>query len=176
MSEMIWTIVRDGYNVNPSSIIKARWATDEEKKKLTKAFKDIMVYGIEHHEIKNLTYEDTEDMWKGGRHVCFPGGYNDAVVISDSDVATLLRLDAERGRMAKIESLKEWAENCKKEIEYLSSKNLHTKAEAKAAANKYNEIMNEGGEGYVPHFHTYDELEYYKNELAEAEKELEELK
>ncbi|WP_303104116.1 hypothetical protein [uncultured Mitsuokella sp.] len=171
-----WTIVRDGYNVNPSEIIKARWATDEEKKNLTKVFKDLMVYGIEHHEIKNLTYEDTEEMWKGGRHVCFPGGYNDAVVISDSDVATLLRLDAERGRMAKIENLKKQIETYKKEIAFLSSKKLYTRAEAQEAAEKYNEKYNEGGEGYVPHYSTYTELEYYKNELAEAEKELEELK
>jgi hypothetical protein len=175
MSATFWTIVREGYDVNPSSIIKARWLSEEEKKTLTEEFKAVMVCGIEHHEIKNLTYEDTEDLWKSGRHVCFSGGHNDAVIIPEDLVTTLLRLDAERGRKKKIESLKEWAENCKKEIESISSKKLHTKEEAKSLAAKYRETMNEGGGGYVPHFYTYEELDRCKDDLARAEKKLREL-
>jgi len=170
-----WTIVRDGYNVNPSEIIKTRWATDEEKKKLTKAFKDIMVYGIEHHEINNLTYEDTEDLWKSGRHVCFSGGHNDAVIISEEDADRLIQMDKMLGRKKKVGDLKELIRIYKEELKFLSSQKLHSGKEAKEAAAEWRKTMNEGGDGYIPHFYTYEELERCKDNLAKAEKELREL-
>ena len=39
-------------------------------------------------------------------------------------------------------------------------------------AKKYNDLYNEGGEGYVPHFYTKDEYEYYKERLNKLEKDL----
>lgn len=170
-----WTIVREGYDVNPSSIIKARWLSEEEKKTLTEEFKDIMVCGIEHREIKNLTYEDTENLWKSGRHVCFPGSHNDAVVISEEDAGRLIQIDKTLGRKKKIEDLKELIRIHKEELRFLSSQKLHSRKEAKEAAAEWRKTMNEGGDGYIPHFYTCEELERCKDNLAKAEKELGEL-
>lgn len=39
--------------------------------------------------------------------------------------------------------------------------------EAKEQARRYNNVYNEGGEGYVPHYYTQEEYERMAAELAE---------
>lgn len=36
----------------------------------------------------------------------------------------------------------------------------------KMLKKQYNNIHNEGGEGYIPHFYTYEEYEYAKKLLS----------
>ena len=46
-------------------------------------------------------------------------------------------------------------------------KKLYTKEESIAKAKEWNDIHNEGGEGFIPHFYTIDEYEYAKKKLEE---------
>lgn len=44
---------------------------------------------------------------------------------------------------------------------------LYTAEEAKRMRKTWNNVINEGGSGYVPHFYTFEEVESAKRELAE---------
>lgn len=48
-------------------------------------------------------------------------------------------------------------------------KDIPTKAEAKRRMKQYNDFMNEGGEGYVPHIYSLEEYEYAKQVVTKYE-------
>ena len=52
---------------------------------------------------------------------------------------------------------------------------LYTKEEAKLERKKYNDVFNEGGEGYVPHFYTVDEYEFAKKRTEDIQRKLKEM-
>lgn len=49
-------------------------------------------------------------------------------------------------------------------------KTIPTKAEAKRMMRQYNELMNEGGEGFVPHIISREEYDYALKVVADSEK------
>ena len=63
-------------------------------------------------------------------------------------------------RAARIEDL----EKCLKQA---AKNTIYTPEEATRMRKAYIECMNEGGEGYVPHFYTTDEVESWGKELSE---------
>lgn len=63
----------------------------------------------------------------------------------------------------KEKEIKEKVESAKKTIEKAErQKNIPTKEEAKRRMKQYNDVMNEGGEGYVPYIISVEEYEYAK--------------
>lgn len=63
----------------------------------------------------------------------------------------------------KEKEIKEKVESAKKTIAKAESqKDIPTKAEAKRRMKQYNDVVNEGGEGYVPYIISVEEYEYAK--------------
>lgn len=63
----------------------------------------------------------------------------------------------------KEKEIKEKVESAKKTITKAESqKDIPTKEEAKRRMKQYNDVMNEGGEGYVPYIISIEEYEYAK--------------
>lgn len=73
----------------------------------------------------------------------------------------------EKSRKEKKETEESIAE-CRKIIEQCEKQEkLYTKEEAVKKRRDYNNLYNEGGEGYVPHFYTIEEYEFTKTKLNE---------
>ncbi len=74
----------------------------------------------------------------------------------------------------KISEANKKIDEAKRILDNMNGKKLYeTREEAKHASKVYNDINNEGGEGYLPHFYTIDEKKYYENVIAENEKIIE---
>lgn len=54
----------------------------------------------------------------------------------------------------------------KKVIKECENHKLYHKEDIKKIRKQYNDIHNEGGEGYIPHFYTFEEYEYAKKQLT----------
>ena len=72
----------------------------------------------------------------------------------------------------KEKELKEQVENAKRIIEKAKSQSdIPTMEEARRRTKQYNDAMNEGGEGYVPHIISIDEYERAKNIIKRYEED-----
>ena len=118
----------------------------------------------EHTKLKHITWHDNPDRPSDGS---FTGCNNQVWIISLDERDALIALDAER-KQAK--DAKEKAER----IAYLqdriksieSPETLPTYDEAKRRMKNYNDMVNEGGSGYVPHIVSKEEYAGWKTELA----------
>lgn len=77
---------------------------------------------------------------------------------------------AEQRRKEKEEELKRAKELIAKAEK---QKTIPPKAEANRLMRQYNDIMNEGGEGFVPHIISREEYDYALKVVADSEKEFE---
>ena len=84
---------------------------------------------------------------------------------TDEDASEQENADtAEKEKKETEESIAE----CRKIIEQCEKQEkLYTKEEAVKKRRDYNNLYNEGGEGYVPHFYTIEEYEFTKTKLNE---------
>ena len=82
----------------------------------------------------------------------------------------------EDGRSPKAQAMREAEKNkdverliadCENALAAAAGQKLYTKEEAAIARQNWIDLNNEGGEGYVPHFWTYDEVESIKKKLEE---------
>ena len=51
-------------------------------------------------------------------------------------------------------------------IKNIEKHKLYHAQDVKKMEKQYNDLYNEGGEGYIPHFYTFEEYEYAKKQLA----------
>lgn len=73
-----------------------------------------------------------------------------------------------------VEKMPEIINQAEKELEWLSKIKIYDTHEAARASEKlWNDINNDGGEGYVPHSYTRYEVEYKQKRLEEMNKNLE---
>lgn len=94
--------------------------------------------------------------------------YNDALyVITNEQKEALLNYNT-----------KEILEKENKQINYykeliknIEKHKLYHAQDVRKMKKQYNDIHNEGGEGYIPHFYTFEEYEYAKKQLAKLIKE-----
>lgn len=56
-------------------------------------------------------------------------------------------------------------------IKNIEKHKLYHAQEVRKMKKQYNDIHNEGGEGYIPHFYTFEEYEYAKKQLAKLIKQ-----
>lgn len=157
------------------SLQKARKFTENEKVHYADWYKERGFVGLgESVKLDEIRQEDLEsiesiDLSKPDGE--FNGSSNVAYIIKEEVWDALVALNEskrkERIRKEKQEKVREYQAIIK--ACETTSKLYGTSEEAKQAMVNYNNLHNEGGEGYVPHFYTVDEYEWAKRKLAELE-------
>lgn len=153
----------DGYG---ASIQTARRLTDAEKTHYSDEWKEKIFIGTS-DEIK-LDYIKWSDLPKRTPDGAFNGCSNRAWEISEDEKTALIALNDAR---AEAKTAHENAEEIK-EIESAiaeadKQKDIPTKAEAERRMKAYNDLNNEGGEGFVPHIYSKEEYVFLNKRLSE---------
>lgn len=147
------------------SICIARRFTDEEKSHYAEWYQDYGFVGVQDHIM--LRTLRSADMPKRRPDGAFLGCTNNAWIITDDEKAAFIELDAERIAEEERAMLAEDRAYYEDVIKRASVQpRLYTREEAKRLAKQYNDLYNEGGEGYVPHYYTIDEVESAKQWLS----------
>lgn len=170
MEEYLVCQVAHSYGV---SLHHARRFTEEEKGRYIESFRERGFVGISSYpttDLKEISWEDVNNILNSRKpDGSFCGCCNDAYIISEEEWERLVALN-DRKRNEKI--AKEKAEDIefyKKVIQRCEKQErLYSEKEAIAKKREWNDIHNDGGEGYAPHFYTIDEYEHAKKKLEEA--------
>lgn len=144
----------------------ARWATVEEEANYNHANVFDLAKAIEQTSLEDITFEDVQKVITASDNDGFL--YNDALyVITNEQKEALLNYNT-----------KEILEKENKQINYykeliknIEKHKLYHAQDVRKMKKQYNDIHNEGGEGYIPHFYTFEEYEYAKKQLAKLIKE-----
>lgn len=144
----------------------ARWATVEEEANYNHANVFDLAKAIEQTPLEDITFEDVQKVITAYDNDGFL--YNDALyVITNEQKEALLNYNT-----------KEILEKENKQINYykeliknIEKHKLYHAQDVRKMKKQYNDIHNEGGEGYIPHFYTFEEYEYAKKQLAKLIKE-----
>jgi len=153
---------------------KARRFKEKEKADKADWFKDYGFVSLGYSvKLNNVNTKDLERII--GRPLnepdgAFMGCSSQVYIIDQESWDNLMTLDtekakekAEKTRLENIQYYKDIIYRCE------SQSNLYTKEEAKRARTNYNNLYNEGGEGYVSLFYTIDEYKYAKRRLEELQ-------
>lgn len=152
------------------SLCKARRFTEEEKKNCAEWFKDKGFVGLSNStDLEYITWDDVREVLKERKdNGSFSGCSNCVYIISEDEWNALIELNekkrTEKEKKETEESIVEYRQiikQCEKQ------EKLYTKEEAAKKRRDYNNLYNEGGEGYVPHFYTIEEYEFAKTKLNE---------
>lgn len=144
----------------------ARWATVEEEANYNHANVFDLAKAIEQTPLEDITFEDVQKVITTSDNDGFL--YNDALyVITNEQKEALLNYNT-----------KEILEKENKQINYykeliknIEKHKLYHAQDVRKMKKQYNDIHNEGGEGYIPHFYTFEEYEYAKKQLAKLIKQ-----
>ena len=144
----------------------ARWATVEEEANYNHANVFDLAKAIEAIPLEDITFEDVQKVITTSDNDGFL--YNDALyVITNEQKQALLNYNT-----------KEILEKENKQINYykeliknIEKHKLYHAQDVRKMKKQYNDIHNEGGEGYIPHFYTFEEYEYAKKQLAKLIKQ-----
>lgn len=144
----------------------ARWATVEEEANYNHANVFDLAKAIEQTPLEDITFEDVQKVITASDNDGFL--YNDALyVITNEQKEALLNYNT-----------KEILEKENKQINYykeliknIEKHKLYHAQDVRKMKKQYNDIHNEGGEGYIPHFYTFEEYDYAKKQLAKLIKE-----
>lgn len=144
----------------------ARWATVEEEANYNHANVFDLAKAIEQTPLEDITFEDVQKVITASDNDGFL--YNDALyVITNEQKEALLNYNT-----------KEILEKENKQINYykeliknIEKHKLYHAQDVRKMKKQYNDIHNEGGEGYIPHFYTFEEYKYAKKQLAKLIKE-----
>lgn len=143
----------------------ARHLTEEERQNYRPEFWDTIFIGMgEHIPLDYVSWEELHEALGNRRSDGdFLGCGNAAWIITQDEWDALLSIN-ERNRKAAEEKKRleeiEWREDAKKRAEaQMVNGKLPSKEEAKRKSVEYNNIHNEGGFGFVPHFFAAEEYE-----------------
>lgn len=156
--------VPDHYKIN---LKKARRFTEEEKQRFSEWYQEhgfcSLGRGI---DLEYLNMNDVFDLLGRKSDGSFIGSENMVFIISQDEWNKLIELNENKRKEKeikdieeRIKSLQNTISNCEKQ------KELYTEEDAHKMRISYNNLYNEGGEGYIPHFYTINEYEYAKKEL-----------
>lgn len=167
MKEYLVCEVADSYGV---SLCHARRFNDEEKAKYVESYRergfvstssDIDLEYMNFIDVKNILNDRKSDG-------SFNGCSNSAYIVTEDEWNKLIALNDQKRNEKLAKEKAEDIEHYKKVIQACESQQeLYTKEESIAKAKEWNDIHNEGGEGFIPHFYTIDEYEYAKKKLEE---------
>lgn len=146
----------------------ARRFNEEEKAHYVEGFRE---YGfVLIGDVVNLEYIESDDC-NGVINERKPDGAfcscdNAAFIIDGYKWETILAINKKKKKVAalrliddKIANFKDLEKECERQGK------LYTKEEAKKKEKDYIMTYNEGGEGYVPHYYTFEEYDFIKNTL-----------
>ena len=165
------TVLEHAYSYG-FSIAEARRFRDDEKQNYAEWFREIGMVSLGRDGTVDLPFvslddalvKDTLNRPADGE---FLGCSNAAWIISATEKDQLLALNEQNEAKKKAEEIA----YLRTRLKELESAKLYTEEEAEAAKNRWNDIQNQGGEGYVPHYPTFAEYESIKNRLSEIEGE-----
>lgn len=172
MKEYLVCEVADCYGV---SLMHARRFTEEEKLGYVKEYRDRGFVRLSEYptiELEDINWMDVRNaLNERDSDGSFRGCGNSAYIVTEEEWDELVALNekkhnekAAKKRAEDIEFYEKVVKACEKQ------EKLYTEDEAAAKEKAWNNIHNEGGEGFVPHFYTIDEYEYAKNKLEELKK------
>ena len=152
------------------SLHHARRFTEEEKIKYVESYRergfvstssDIDLEYMNFIDVKNILNDRQSDG-------SFCGCSNSAYIVTEDEWKKLIALNNQKRNERLAKEKAEDIEHYKKIIQACESQQeLYTKEESIEKAKEWNDIHNEGGEGFVSHFYTIDEYEYAKKKLEE---------
>lgn len=144
----------------------ARWATVEEEANYNHANVFDLAKAIEQTPLEDITFEDVQKVITASDNDGFL--YNDALyVITNEQKEALLNYNTKE----ILEKESKQINYYKELIENIEKHKLYHAQDVRKMKKQYNDIHNEGGEGYIPHFYTFEEYEYAKKQLAKLIKE-----
>lgn len=139
----------------------ARWATVEEEANYNHANVFDLAKAIEETSLEDITFEDVQKVITTSDKDGFL--YNDALyVITNKQKEALLNYN----KKEILEKENKQINYYKELIKNIEKYKLYHAQDIEKMKKQYNDIHNEGGEGYVPHFYTFEEYEYAKKQLA----------
>lgn len=117
---------------------------------------------------KNKTYTKVGEAITEGKHVAKE--INEAIKEMKEQIAEEFGMKTREQIEEEVEKKEEIAEakEIVKKAEKIGIKNLMTEAEYRQWRTNYNNIMNEGGEGYIPRRITKEDYEWAVNKLKEV--------
>lgn len=167
MEEYVVCEVADNYGI---LLAHARRFTEEEKRQYSDDWKNYGFIKLNSDiELPALCWHDI-NFFLGNRKPdgSFKGYSNSVFIVTEKEWDALISLNnkkfAEKQIKEKQEKI-EFYENIVSACERQGK--LYTPEEASKKAKEWNDIQNEGREGYVPHFYTIDEYENAKSKLEE---------
>lgn len=147
----------------------ARKFTEEEKEGYSKECRDLLfkpvseplyLENINAGEVCNLLNRDSDGMFLGSSNMVY--------VISQEEWDNIIEIDKQNLVDEEMSQREEMINLHKRVIEGCEKQGkLYTTEEANKLRESYNNLYNEGGEGYVPHFYTIAEYEYAKSKIKE---------
>lgn len=144
----------------------ARWATVEEEANYNHANVFDLAKAIEQTPLEDITFEDVQKVITASDNDGFL--YNDALyVITNEQKEALLNYNTKK----ILEKENKQINYYKELIKNIEKHKLYHAQDVRKMKKQYNDIHNEGGEGYIPHFYTFEEYEYAKKQLAKLIKE-----
>ena len=139
----------------------ARWATVEEEANYNHANVFDLAIAIEKTPLEDITFEDVQKVITTSDNDGFL--YNDALyVITNEQKQALLNYNTKE----ILEKENKQINYYKELIENIEKHKLYHAQDVGKMEKQYNDLHNEGGEGYIPHFYTFEEYEYAKKQLA----------
>lgn len=139
----------------------ARWATVEEEANYNHANVFDLAKAIEETPLEDITFEDVQKVITTSDKDGFL--YNDALyVITNKQKEALLNYN----KKEILEKENKQINYYKELIKNIEKHRLYHAQDVEKMKKQYNDIHNEGGEGYIPHFYTFEEYEYAKKQLA----------
>ena len=160
-----------GYGI---SLQTARRLTEEERTHYAAEYQDYMFIGMgAHTDLPHLTWCDLP--MRGIRQAdgSFPGSGSRVWIITQAEWDALLALEQQRADEAGRKEREETIEYLVATIsEAEAQSDIPERAEAKRRMRAYNDVYNEGGEGYVPHIISREEYETAKDLLRRLREEM----
>lgn len=169
MKEYLVCEVADNYGV---SLLHARRFNNGEKAGYSEWFRENGFVGISSYpiiDLKEINWIDVRNILNNRKlDGSFCGCSNSAYIVTEDEWNKLIALNDQKRNERLAKEKAEDIEYYKKVIQACESQQeLYTKDESIAKAKEWNDIHNEGGEGFIPHFYTIDEYEYAKKKLEE---------
>lgn len=136
-----------------NTLHEARRPTEAEKARYSADWAEHMIFGVGDH-IK-LPYVSSNDIphewWKTRTIWHFNGFGNQCVEVSDDEWNQLLALNAQREAEKKEQERQEQIRRCQTVIRVAEQQqDIPSPEEAARRRKVWNDIYNEGGEGYIP--------------------------
>lgn len=154
------------YSQNGGTHLRAaRHLTEDEKRGYAEWCREtVLICTGESIDLPHITWKDVPQRPQDGS---FPGGGNWAWIISDEEHAHYIALNGQREREAQEKEIQQ-DRKMNKEILRQAGKQekLYTPEEAKEKSRRWNDVYNEGGYGFVPHYYTVEEVRQAEEWLA----------